>query len=259
MGHLQLGKLQATKRWQEVIALLEHGAEVADLAAATAHAAESEFESAKGDPSLGWTVWLLTQLPLAARSDQFSERLGELGFDSDAAQSLPNLVAGFTTAVDRQVSVSAERTDLGEMARLAAAESLSAVIGPGLPTLFGISPEDVKFELGKFASKDRFAGLAREFFSRLTQKALEYYLSRELPNHVRPGKTISSIDEQIAFRRALARHCHEASEIVELFAGGWFSKNNYQGKLSPAAAQGFADYALKKMRDELRARRLDDA
>ena len=56
----------------------------------------------------------------------------------------------------------------------------------------------------------------------------------------------------------LEKHCREASVIVEQFAGGWFSKASFQGKLTPASAQAFADYALKKMRDELRVRRASD-
>jgi hypothetical protein len=44
-----------------------------------------------------------------------------------------------------------------------------------------------------------------------------------------------------------------------VFAGGWFSKSNFHKKLTPAAAQDFANYALKKMRDELRVRRAGDA
>ena len=110
-------------------------------------------------------------------------------------------------------------------------------------------------ELGRLATKDRFAQLARDFFARLTQKILEYYISRELPNHVGPGKALQTIDGQIEFRDALERHCREAALIVEEFAGGWYSKSNFQGTLNPATAQGFADYALKKMRDELRKRR----
>ena len=226
-----------------------------ELANATAHAAEAEFKSAGSDPALTYTVWLLTQLPLAARSPQFAARLQELGFEKDADQSLLGLVAGLTSAIDKHVEDRSDRTDLGELARLAATESLSAIIGAGLPSLFDPSPEDLRLELGKLASKDRFAKLARDFFARLTQKTLEYYISRELPNHVGPGKAIVSIDQQIEFRNALERHCREASVIVEEFAGGWYSKGNYEGKITPAKARGFTDYALTTMRAELRVRR----
>lgn len=255
MGHLHLGRLAATRRWKEVIALLRTGAGIAELADATAHAAEAELQSAKGDPGLGYAVWLLTQLPLAARSPQFAARLGELGFDAGSEQSILALVAGFTKAVNQHVAGSSGRTDLGELARQAATESLTAIAGAGLPSLFGSTADDVQRELGKLATKDQFAGLARDFFGRLTQKTLEYYISRELPNHVGPGKAIPTVDQQIAFNAALELHCREASLIVEEFAGGWYSKSNFKGEITPSQAQGFTDYALKKMRDELRVRR----
>jgi hypothetical protein len=72
------------------------------------------------------------------------------------------------------------------------------------------------------------------------------------------GKSLSSIDGQIAFRLALEKHCREASVIVQEFAGGWFAKSNYRSTLNPTTAQNFANYALKKVCDELRARRAAD-
>jgi hypothetical protein len=258
MGHIRLGRLPTSRRWRQVVELLRLGGTIPELAAATAHAAEDELKSAKGDPALAYTVWLLTQLPLAARSPQFAARLGELGFDIGAEQSLLSLIAGLSKAVERHVSGSQHRTDLGELARQSVSESLLAVLSAGMPSLFDTAAEDVRRELGRLATKDRFAALARDFFARLTQKTLEYYISRELPSHIGSDKAVSSIDQQIAFRIALEKHCREASQIVEDFAGGWFSKSSFQGTLTPASAQGFADYALEKMRDELRARRAAD-
>lgn len=258
MGHIRLGKLPAGKKWTQVVELLRVGGSVAELAAATADAAEKELDNAKGDPTLAYTVWLLTQLPLAARSSQYHERLSELGFSPSADQSILALVAGFAQAVDSNTDRHG-RTDLGELARLAASESLTALIGTTTPSLFGSIADDLQRELGRLGSRDRFASLARDFFARLTQKTLEYYISRELSNHVGPGKKLASIAHQNEFRDALERHCREASLIVEEFAGGWYSKSNFLNTLTPASAQGFADYALTKMRDELRARRGGDA
>lgn len=258
MGHIRLGVLPKSRDWTRVINLLAAGANVAELAGAVSIAAETELENAKGDPGLAYAVWLLTQLPLAARSDQYTARLGELGFEAGDEQSVLSLVAGLSNAIDRNVAGNTGRSDMGELARQAAAETLSSAIGAGTPSLFGSGAEDVQRELARLGTKHRFAGLAREFFSRLTRKTLEYYISRELPNHVGPDKSLSSIADQVDFRNALDRHCREASLIVEMFAGGWYSKSNYQGTLNPATAQAFADYALKKMRDELRARRSAD-
>jgi hypothetical protein len=258
MGHIRLGRLPTSKLWDEVVRHLRVGDGIAELAGATAKAAEAELDNAKGDPGLGYTVWLLSQLPLAARTSNFTARLAELGFEPGAEQSVFSLVAGLSNAVDRNIAGLSNRTDLGELARQAAAESLSTFVGGDISSLFGSSADDFQHELAQLATRKRFAAFARDFFARLTLKTIEYYISRELPKHVGPDRVIPSIDGQIAFRIALERHCHEASLIIQDFAGGWFSKSNYQGALNPAAAQSFANYALKKLRDELRARRATD-
>ncbi len=258
MGHLRLGTLPTTREWTAVVARLKAGAEIAELAGATALAAENALENAKADPGLGYAVWLLTQLPLAARSDQFANRLVELGFSVEANESLLALTSEFTLALDKHIAGRPGRTDLGEMARQAALETLTAAIGPRLPTMFTAS-DDLRLELSRLATKIQFGTLARDFFARLTNRTLEYYLSRELPNHVGPGRSFSNLAEQTEFRSAMYRHCSEVSLIVEDFAGGWFSKGAFNRTLNPETAQAFAAYCLKKLRDELRARGGGDA
>ncbi len=259
MGHVRLGKLPKTREWRDVVELLTANADVAELAAAVAIAAEGELTSARGDPVLGNTVWLLTQLPLAARTERFAAEIGMLGFSPGSEHSLLAIVAGFSDAVERQSAGASGHTDLGELARQAASESLASLVGSQMPGLFGDGPNDLRIELAKFATKDRFARLTRDFFARLTNKTLDYYLSRVLADHVGPDRALTTLQDQSRFRAALELHCNEASKIVEQFAGGWFSKANYQGTLTQRAAQNFSDYALKKVRDELRARRADDA
>jgi len=79
MGHTRLGRLARTRRWLQVIGLLQAGATAAQVARATMIAAEQGFTAAANDPGLQQAFWLLTQLPLAARSAQFVERLREAG------------------------------------------------------------------------------------------------------------------------------------------------------------------------------------
>lgn len=258
MGHVRLGALAKTREWAQVVELLAAGSDVSELAAAVAVAAEDELISARGDPVLGNVVWLLTQLPLAARSDRFAAELVALGFSRGSEQSLLGLVAGFSGAVESQITGTTGRTDLGELARQAASESLTSLVGAQMPGLFGPDPNDLRIELAKFATKDQFARLARDFFARLTYKTLDYYLSRVLADHVGPDRRFATLQDQSRFRSALDLHCREASFIVEQFAGGWFSKANFQGRLTRGSAQNFSDYALKKVRDELRARRAGD-
>lgn len=258
MGHLEPSEMAAGPRWREVKRLLASDASIENLADATINAAESELTSADHDPAFVYTVWLLTQIPIAANQSNHHAALAELGFPPESTRSLHDFVAAFSNAVNAHVAHHPERTDFGELARLAAAESLSTVVGFSLPALFDASPDDLKTELAKLGTKTNFARLARDFFARLTSKTLEYYLSRERPKNVTSDNLLPSIDNQIASRRALEDHCYAASVIVERFAGGWYGKAKYHGKIIPDQARNFAAYALKKMQKELRRRRGQD-
>jgi hypothetical protein len=69
-------------------------------------------------------------------------------------------------------------------------------------------------------------------------------LSRQLSNQ------FHSVEANRQFREALSLHCRQASRIVEQFAGGWYSKANYEGGITPRKAANFLQIALKKLRAE---------
>jgi hypothetical protein len=234
-----------------VVSLLSSGASPDEVARASAEAAQDALKHARGDPVLARTVWLLTQIPLAARSPDFDQATAAIGLHLPARPSLLDVVAAFSDAVERATLGAAGRTDLGEMARRAAAESLAAVAGTDLPGLFDPTDEDVRLALGRLAAPDRFARLVRDFFARLTYRHLDYYLSRILSNEVGPGQRLQTIADHVSFDAALNQHCREASRIVEEFAGGWFSKTNYRGGITPEKARAFAFVALGKISSEL--------
>jgi hypothetical protein len=254
MGHIRLKRLPATRKWQQVVALLADGATVDEIAGASADAAENALQQARHDPAVAYSLWLLTQIPLAARTSDFAAAARDLNVDIGAHATLLEVVAALSDAVDVAAVGATGHTDLGEMARRAAAESLATVAGADLPGLFGPTSEDVRLALGKLAAPDRFARLARDFFARLTQHHLDYYLSRTLSNHVGPRQALATAADHSAFNAALELHCREASRIVEVFAGGWFSKTNYQGGITLSKARDFVFVALGKISLELRQR-----
>ena len=259
MGHIRLGRLPRTRKWDRVVSLLVAGRPAEEIAAASAVAAEAALRNAHSDAALGRAFWLLTQIPLAARSSDFTGSLERLGMQAGPNPTLMAVVGSFTEAVDRHVERGHARTDLGEMAQLAAAESLAAVARRDLPSLFRPTPDDVRLALGRLAAPNRFASLAREFFARLTTRYFDYFLSREISNHVGPGKGLRSIDDHTDFNAALDQHCREASRIVEAFAGGWFSKTHFEGGITPEKARNFAYVSFKKIQSELRRRSAVDA
>jgi hypothetical protein len=255
MGHQHLGTLPGSRKWRQVVHLISGGADVQDVAAATSAAAEQQMADASNDPAVKHAVWLLTQIPTAARKDNFASELRRLGLRVSDSPSLLEIATAMTDAVDRYVGKTGGRTDLGEMAQLSAVESLNAIAGRQLPDLFGATTEKTKAALGGLGTVKEFAVLARDFFSRLSRRQLSYFLSRELSQHVGVNSRFQTIREHRDFEAALDLHCREASRIIKEFSGEWFSKHTYEGGIDEAKAGRFAHIAFQKIREELRLRR----
>ena len=233
-----------TRKWQEVVGLLDAGATTPQVAAATLDASKHGLEKAARDPALAYSFWLLTQLPLCARKSDYSDELRKLGISVTSHPGVLDLVGAFTDSVDGHIRRTGGRTDLGEMAQMGAAESLAVTLRQRTESLFGATPADVQRELANLATPKNFSLLARDFFSRLSERYLTYFLSRELSNH-------HSVQESRQFREALSLHCKQAARIVEQFAGGWYSKANFEGRITPRKAANFVQVALKKLQAEL--------
>lgn len=256
MGHFRLGTLPQSKRWREVVGLLESDAPLHDVAEVAARASEADLSHASDDPLFQYVTSLLVQLPLAARAPGFEVGLERLGIDRDRGATVSALLTGIDEAIERWAFEGGRSSDAGELARAALLETLSKNLRGRLPTLFEPTPQEVRTALAGFAGGDRFAMLARDFFARLTYRSLDWYLSRELANHTGPGKRFHSDADRTAFQQALAEHTYEASRIVETYAGGWYGKTVWRDQsLSQDAINDFTRYAFKKLRSELGRRR----
>ena len=252
MGHIRLGTLSQSKKWREVVELLGTGAAVGDIAEAAAKASELDLKRASDDPNFQFVARLLVELPLWARSPDFVECLNEIGIGANAINSTTGLLSAIELAIDRHSFEHGHASDAGELAKFALLESLSTQFEARLPSLFDPTSQEIRRALAGFSSGQQFAGLARDFFARLTYRSLDYYLSRELANHIGHDKRFDTDFERREFQRALVLHTQEASRIVEEFSGGWYGKTIWQkGDLSQEAINKFTRYAFKKMRDEL--------
>ena len=213
--------------------------------------AESMLNRAANDPALADAFWLLANLPMIARAPGWIENSRAQGVLVSDAPTLLKLTSALTETLDRQATRRGMRSDLGEMAGLALVETLLGKDGDDLPGLFGADPADLRRSLGRFSSGDRFAELSRSFFAKLTGRVLDYYLSRELANHVGGGKRFATDAQRRAVDEALAAHCFEASRIVKEFPGGWYGKTMHrEGALTRDAAGRFAIVAFRKLRAE---------
>jgi len=253
MGHIRLGQLPRTRKWNEVVELLRSGETAPGVAAAALDAAEEGFRRAADDLGFTKALWLLTQLPLAARAPDYLGRLKAIGVDVEHEPGPMALVGAFTDALDAAMRAGG-RTDIGEIAQMSAAETLARELRKSTASLFGTTAADVRRDLASWATTKQFGTLAREFFSAVTRRYLAFYLSRELSNHVGGNRRFANSSEHAQFDDALDLYCRQATRIVEEFAGGWFSKTNWeQGTITQEAVRTeFSFIALKKLRAELK-------
>jgi hypothetical protein len=259
MGHQHLGTLSRTRLWTDVVAMIGGGANLQDVVSATAIAAEQQMIDAADDPAVKHAVWLLTQIPLAAREKDFAAALRRLDIRIKDQPTLGELSSSLMQAVDHAVEQSGGRTDLGEMAQLSAVESLNAVAGPALSDFLEVPSERVKEVIGQLATVKHFAVLSREFFARLCRRQLTYFLSRELSQHVGYNSRFKTIYDHRAFEEAIDLHCRETSRIINDFSGQWFSLKLYEGGITKSKAGNFAYVAFGKIRAELHRRREEHA
>ena len=228
MGHHRLGPLAKTRKWNQVVGLIRGGAGAAQVANATTTAAEKELLKAGKDTGVVETVFLLMRLPLAARTEDFATALRECGLSVSDEPGLLEIVAAVTGAIDAKMPNCRGRTDLGEMAQMAAAETLTEAIGSRLQSLFDTTPGDVQQAFARLATSKQFGIFAKDFFARFTHKSLDYFLSKTLPEQVGEGERFRTLGQQAEFTKALDLHCRETAKIVEAYAGDWLMKHNWE-------------------------------
>lgn len=255
MGHVRLGTLPRSRAWKEVVGLITAGADVSQIANATIRAADKAFSFVLNDEGYTEAVWLMTQLAIAAKKDNFSEHLQSVGINLPHDTSLPDVAAAVTEALDRKLESNGGRSsDLAEISQRALVGALVEHISPKLPSLFTPGPDDVRGALGALGKKREFGELSQTFFSKLTNESMNYFLSKTLATHLGEGQRFATMNEMNQFEKALETHCREASLIVKQFSADWFSKHRYEegDDISRESSNGFASYALKKMKDELK-------
>jgi hypothetical protein len=160
----------------------------------------------------------------------------------------------FTDALDRAVDGARRRSDLAEISGRALVGAVADALQPHLNGLFPNDKDTMRAALSKLGKQKEFGDLSRSFFDRLTNQSLQYFLSKTLATHVGDGMRFATMNQKAQFDHALDTHTREASVIVRDFSSEWFSKHRYEegGDISRKSSDGFAGFALKKMKDELK-------
>src|SRR5688572_18821867 len=139
MGHTRLGWVPKTQRWEAVVSTILEAdptgttsstllaTNVAAIAQQALVAAEAGLERAIADVGLRHTVFLLTQIVLAAREKDWHQRLQQVGVELPPDAGVLDLTAAVHAAIDDFVEAKGRHTDVGEMAQQAAGEALTTL------------------------------------------------------------------------------------------------------------------------------------
>lgn len=255
MGHHRLGRLPRTLRWRQVVELLDRSPEeTGAVAAAAIEAADGRLRQLANDATVTYCVWLLTRITWAARGDSFAVDLGSLGVHASEHDSALTLISRIGDRVRDELASLPVSGQFADIASLALRRALTETIGEQGRTLFGSSTDDVQRAFQEFSTRARFSVLTQRFFADFMARTLRAFVDRELSNHLGSRGAGSAAEQGADFLDALDRHTRQAARIVEEFAGGWYSKHNWEskGEVTRDEAHRFTARALQKLRSELK-------
>lgn len=217
-------------------------------------AAAPALRKAVDDEGLNFAFYLLTQVAIASRSDDWLRALDQLGIKVGPDDGLVALVSELQERVDEHIFETHSSGDIAEMAQQAAGEAILHLTSADASTLFGEDQGSVQKAIRRFATTRGFGQLGQQFFGRFVARILTFYLSRITAPNV--GTTrLPDVGHLVSFNDALRRHCVESAFIVRDFAGEWYSKTGYFRGIDRANTRGFIAVALKKLEAELLVQR----
>jgi hypothetical protein len=247
VGHILVGHLPNTRTWRQVVQALSGDADLSDVAKSVIKASASSFKRLGGDPGLNLVYWNLLNLVGSAREHDLRTALKGIGVEVSENPSVFEILSKFNNRIADELRREGRLTDAGEMALACATETLGSVILEKSSSLFGRTTDDIRRAFAELARPEEFARFSREFFTRLTQRYLAYFLSRELANHVGLGKRFEDILELEEFNHDLRGYCHGLTWVIAEYSAGWMGKS-YQEGLSEERVAGYLSFGLEKLR-----------
>ena len=254
MGHERVGALPHTKKWRDVVTQLGESSgsrdDVAAIADAVLQNVRVQFRKIHSDDGVVAAFQYLVALTKTASLRNVGDASFSPTIDLEGSPSTLKLIGQLRSWVEAQGG-SREYADIAAKASADAISLWSAqqnmqaslFTGPG-------DPRDIWQRADNGAG---FCEVSRLFFSKFTERYLNYFLEREA------SASMASVSERDRFASQLRDHvddvskfAFETSRITQSFAAGWF--NNYASDRYPSKdeSRGFLSVAFGKMREELR-------
>ncbi|MCP4649764.1 MAG: hypothetical protein GY853_06745 [PVC group bacterium] len=248
MGHNRLGHLPKTKRWKQVIRLLENGADLPELAQASFNASLTGLGKVPNDKGFLSILNDIIELASVSRDKNLQSSLYQAGINIPSKTSSVAFLTSIAQKLSDSLDTTYPRSDVGKIAQDAFLKSLTKQVKGKTSSLFG-DTEDIKNLTNAFRG-ERFKTLMHEFYSNFTSRYLTYYLSRELPHHVGGNKRFADLDDHSEFSRQFDLYCRQTVRIADEFTPGWVGKAIFDGDTGPDAVKRYAHGAFKKLSSE---------
>lgn len=253
MGHERIGVLPHTQKWRDVVEQLSGVAtsesDVSEVAKSTLENVKNRLRSIYSDEGVKAAFQFLVGL---STSGQFSET-EHRAFVPEIDLSTNPSPLRLASALSAWVEFHQESLEYAEIARRAAIDAIALWSDQQRqePTLF--SERSDAAEIWRRANNGAgFCEVSRLFFSKFTERYLNYFLEREA------SAVFSEIQQREQFASDLRQHvdavskyAFETSRITQSFAAGWF--NRYARNRMPSAGEveAFLSVAFGKIREEL--------
>ncbi len=263
MGHTRLGTILKSRKWTAVVAELDRlesvtlpggsgfPESIAVIAGRTLEAAEVGLNKAVNEQGLRYAFYLLSQLALSAREENWSRALQQIGIELSEDSSVFDLTIELQSAIDRHISTFSHPSDISEIAQRAVGDAISALAASEAVTLFGSGRDELQTAIRPLSTKKGFSELGQVFFARFISRFLNFYLSR-----LTAGKFVQ-VGDVSSFNRALQVHCEQSALVVRDFCGEWFSKTEYLEGIDLDNASRFVAVAVKKLQSGLKRQKAE--
>ena len=253
MGHERVGALPLTRKWRDVVARLAESSgspeDVAAIANDTLQNVRAQLRKIHSDDGVVAAFQFLVSLTKSASLGQSGETSFSPKIDLEGNPSTLKLIAQLRSWVDAQGG-SREYADIAAKAS-ADVISLWSAQQSTQPSLFS-SPNDPKEIWQRADNGAGFCEVSRLFFSKFTERYLNYFLEREASASM---ASIPDRDRLTAQLRdhidGVSRFAFETSRITQSFAAGWFNNHARDKYPSKDESTGFLSVAFGKMREEL--------
>lgn len=258
MGHTRLGSIPKSKKWTEVVDIFVSEIENVQLkedelkkiSSSTIRAANNGLEEVKYDEGLQYSFYLLSQLILKSKTDNWYKELSHLGLNINEKSTALDVEIELHSAIDDYCEANNIHSDISEIAQKAVGSTLSNLVLENSASLFNDHATDIKVALKRYSTVKGFSEVGQKFFGSFLSKYLNFYLSRISASTLGRG-LITKVNDISNFNHSFENHCYQSAKIIKEFTGEWISKTEFEQGVNQENIGRFLVVSIKKIQAEL--------